>query len=179
MEKNYLFKSERLGFRNWLDSDIPAMIELNANPNVMEFFPSIPSPDKTKSFIKKMQNQFREKGFCYFAVDKLEDGAFIGFIGLSEQTYEADFTPCIDIGWRLKEQEWNKGFATEGAKKCLDFAFHTLKLDQIHSIAPVVNINSERVMKKIGMTKISTFEHPLLLEDERLKNCVVYQIKKS
>ena len=59
-----------------------------------------------------MQNQFAEKGFCYFAVDKLENSEFIGLICLSEQTFEADFTPCIDIGWRLASAEWNKGNAT-------------------------------------------------------------------
>jgi RimJ/RimL family protein N-acetyltransferase len=177
--KNYIFKSNRLGFRNWLPSDVDPMSEINAASKVMEFFPAIQSQTQTIEFIERMQNQFTEKGFCYFAVDKLEDETFIGFIGLSEQTFESDFTPCIDIGWRLSEKEWNKGFATEGAKRCLGFAFHELKLEKIKAICPKINFPSENVMKKIGMKKIAEFKHPKLLNDERLQDCVVYEIACS
>jgi RimJ/RimL family protein N-acetyltransferase len=171
---NYLFKSERLGFRNWLPEDITPMSEINADPRVMEFFPSIQSAAQTIEFIERMQNQFKEKGFCYFAVDKLENGEFIGFIGISEQTFEADFTPCIDIGWRLSSKEWNKGFATEGAKRCLEYAFDELNIETINSMCPKINWPSENVMKKIGMKKVSEFKHPKLLNDERLQDCVLY-----
>src|SRR5947207_3093976 len=120
----YVFQSGRLGFRNWLTEDIKIMAEINADKKVMEFFANTQSKKQTIEFVERMQNQFSKKGFCYFAVDKFENNEFIGFIGLSEQTFEADFTPCIDIGWRLKRSEWNKGYATEGAKQCLDFAFN-------------------------------------------------------
>jgi len=175
IDKQYLFKSERLGFRNWLESDIEMMTEINADKNVMEFFPGLASKDQTIDFIQKMQKQFTEKGFCYFAVDKLKNNKFIGFIGLSEKSFEAAFTPCIDIGWRLSNTEWNNGFATEGAKRCLEYAFDVLKLEKIYSIAPKINIKSERVMKKIGMEKVLEFEHPLLTNDERIRNCVLYE----
>jgi RimJ/RimL family protein N-acetyltransferase len=83
-----------------------------------------------------------------FRVDKLENNEFIGFIGLSEKSFEAEFTPCIDIGWRLSSEEWNKGYATEGAKRCLEYANEVLKLEKIVSIAPKINVKSERVMEK-------------------------------
>ena len=114
-----------------------------------------------------------------FAVDKLENGEFIGFIGLSEQTYEADFTPCIDIGWRIKRSEWNKGFATEGAKRCLDYALNDLKIKEIYSVAPKINTKSEHIMKKIGLKKQYEFEHPSLINNERLKICVLYKYDLS
>lgn len=175
-DQKYLFKSERLGFRNWLESDIELMSAINADEKVMEFFPAIASKDQTIEFIEKMQRQFTEKGFCYFAVDKLENNEFIGFIGLSEKLFEAEFTPCIDIGWRLSSEEWNKGYAGEGAKRCLEYANEVLKLEKIVSIAPKINVKSEKVMKKIGMEKVLEFEHPLLINDERLRDCVLYQI---
>lgn len=173
--KKYIFNSQRLGFRNWLPTDIDPMSEINADPLVMEFFPTLQSKEQTKEFIERMQNQFSEKGFCYFAVDKLEKGKFIGFIGISEQTFESDFTPCIDIGWRLSSKEWNKGFAAEGAKRCLEFAFQQLKLEKINAICPKANWRSESVMKKIGMKKEKEFIHPKLVEDERLRECVLYE----
>jgi RimJ/RimL family protein N-acetyltransferase len=176
LNPKYLFKSERLGFRNWLDSDIELMCKINADEKVMEFFPGIATKAQTAELIVKMQQQFKEKGFCYFAVDKLENNEFIGFIGLSEKSFEAEFTPCVDIGWRISREEWNKGYASEGAQRCLEYAKDVLKLEKIVSIAPKINVKSEWVMKKIGMEKVLEFEHPLLINDERLKDCVLYQI---
>ncbi len=175
----YLFKSERLGFRNWNSSDIEKLHELNSDKEVMEFFPSIPSKSQTSEFVVRMIKQFEAKGFCYFAVDELVENKFIGFIGLSEQTYEAEFTPCIDIGWRIKKEFWNKGYATEGAKKCIEYAFNQLKLEKLCSIAPIINQKSIAIMTKIGMKMQLEFEHPLLKNDSRLKSCVVYSIEND
>jgi RimJ/RimL family protein N-acetyltransferase len=154
------------------------MAAINADPVVMEFFPAIQSHEQTEKFVARMQQQLTDKGFCYFAVDKLESSEFIGFIGLSWQTYEAGFTPCIDIGWRLSRKEWNNGYATEGARKCISYALHELEIEKIYAIAPKINLRSERVMKKAGMGKIGEFIHPLLLADERLKDCIVYGITR-
>jgi RimJ/RimL family protein N-acetyltransferase len=179
-DKNtYLFTSERLGFRNWRDEDIALMCAINADPDVMEFFPSTQDEAMTRNLIGRMQQQFADKGYCYFAVDKLEDNQLIGFIGLSWQTYEAYFTPCVDIGWRLDKKAWNKGFATEGAKRCLSYAFDTLGLDKIYSVASAVNHKSIAVMKKIGMRKANNFVHPKLAGDERLRECAVYEIRRD
>ncbi len=177
MKKNYIFKSQRLGFRNWIDSDVEKMSKINSDKDVMAFFPNVQSENKTLNFINRMKKQYLEKRYCYFAVDKLIDGDFIGFIGLSEQTFKSDFTPCIDIGWRIDKNKWNNGFATEGALRCLEFASDELKLDHIYATAPKVNIKSELIMKKIGMNRIKTFNHPLLFQNNRLKECVLYRIK--
>lgn len=173
---DYLFTSERLGFRNWKTSDIDKMAEINANKQVMEFFPSTQTAEQTALFIERMQQLLARTGFCYFAVDALEDGKLIGFIGMAEQTFDAAFTPCIDIGWRLHPDVWGKGYATECAKACLEYAFHTLKLKKVYAMAPAINQKSIAVMQKIGMHYVTNFMHPLLLSDERLKDCVLYEI---
>lgn len=173
--KSYLFTSARLGFRMWLAPDLEELAAINADKAVMEFFPRLATKEETANFIQRMEKQWADKGFCYFAVDTLENNEFIGFIGLSEQTFEAAFTPCIDIGWRLSKTAWNQGFATEGAARCLEFAFHDLSLPKIVAVAPKINVRSEQVMKKIGMKKLGEFEHPLLGDCERLKDCVLYE----
>lgn len=173
---SYLFTSQRLGFRTWLHSDLPKMAAINADVDVMKYFPEIQSAKQTQQFIDRMQKLYSKKGFCYFAVELLERNELIGFIGLSEQNFEADFTPCVDIGWRLNKAYWAKGYATEGAKRVLQFAFSTLKLEQVVAIAPVINKGSEKVMQKIGMQKIKTFNHPLMVDIERLRECVLYEI---
>lgn len=176
---DYIFTSERLGFRNWLDTDLEKMAAINADSRVMEFFPSLVDREGTVSFIDRMKLQLAQKGYCYYAVDDLADQDFIGFIGLSTQTYEAPFTPCVDIGWRLKTDTWNKGLATEGAKRCLLYAFKNLGLKEVFAIAPVLNLRSERIMQKIGMQKLYEFVHPLLHNDDRLKNCNVYSLRSN
>lgn len=179
MKPQYLFTSARLGFREWQDDDIEPFAAINVDPEVMEFFPALQQLPHTMGFIQRMQAQYKDKGYCYYAVDTLEDGVFIGFIGISEQIFESDFTPCNDIGWRLKKAAWNKGYATEGAKRCLTYAFEDLKMDKISSIAPLANQRSWSVMEKIGMTRITEFLHPLLADDKRLERCVLYEMKKS
>lgn len=180
MQSQYLFRSERLGFRNWLPSDLDKMAAINADAEVMRFFPSTQSREQTEEFIQRMQRQFSEVGFCYFAVDDLDaqdsNDAFIGFIGLSKQMYEAPFTPCIDIGWRLRRDKWGQGLASEGAKTCLNYAFDILKIEKIYAVAPVINIPSERVMQKIGMSKVGTFLHPALASGSELHECLIYEI---
>ena len=120
-----------------------------------------------------------ENGFCYFAVEKLENQEFIGFIGLSEQLWESDFTPAIDIGWRLKASAHGNGFATEGAKRCLDFGFNDLAVKEIISVSPKVNLSSIKVMKKLGMKFIEEFNHPKLEQDKYLERCVLYKLENG
>ena len=179
MKPSYIFTSERLGFRNWEETDIPFLASINSDPKVMEFFPSIQNLQQSEAFVERMQNQFIKNGFCYFAVDELSTHKFIGFIGISEQNFESDFTPAIDIGWRLAQNAWGKGYATEGAKKCIEFAFTDIGLNKLISICPVINRKSEMVMTKLNMVKLAVFNHPLLKEFPHLENCVAYEINRN
>jgi RimJ/RimL family protein N-acetyltransferase len=146
------------------------------NTEVMAFFPELQNAERTAQMMARMQNMFAEKGYCYFAVDRLDGHDFIGFIGLCDQTFESDFTPCVDIGWRLSKNHWHQGFATEGAKKCIEYAFNQLRIHSIFSMASVINTKSIAVMKKLGMVEVKQFAHPKLLDDERLKDCILYEI---
>ncbi|OSY89410.1 GNAT family acetyltransferase [Tenacibaculum holothuriorum] len=173
--KNYIFTSERLGFRNWKNSDIDFLFELNSNKEVMKYFPSTQTKEQCEAFMNRMQNLYYKTKFCYFLVEELTTQKSIGFIGLSEQTYKADFNPSIDIGWRLHPDFWNKGYATEGAKASLLYGFQQLKLKEIVSVAPIINAPSISVMNKIGMEKVNEFNHPLLAEFPNLEKCVLYR----
>ncbi len=176
---SYFFTSKRLGFRGWREADILSLAEINADPQVMAFFPAIQNLQQTTDFVKRMQAQQASKGYCYFAVDRLDTNEFIGFIGLMDQSYEADFTPCVDIGWRLKSSAWNNGFASEGATRCLEYAFTKLALKRIYAVAPKINLRSEHIMQRIGMHKVKEFIHPMLRDDERLGQCILYEIDSA
>lgn len=175
----YLFTSARLGFRNWKEEHLLPMAQINADPAVMEFFPALRSEEDTRQFIQRMQYQLQQEGFCYYAVERLDTGACIGFTGLSIQDFEAAFTPCVDIGWRLAPEAWNMGFATEAARRCIRHGFTDLGLERIVAIAPSVNTRSVTVMRKAGMQPERTFSHPLLQDYPRLKECVLYSIRKE
>lgn len=170
----YLIKTERLGLRNWATNDLEPFFQMSQDKEVMEFFPKLLTHMECKSFIDRMQIHFQKFGFCYFAIDSLETGEFLGFTGMLNQNYKSNFTPCIDIGWRLKRSAWGYGYATEAAKSCLNFASEELRISEIYSIASVPNVSSIAIMKKIGMKYHSNFQHPALLDNDNLKNCEVY-----
>jgi RimJ/RimL family protein N-acetyltransferase len=172
----YLFQSARLGFRNWQAEDVPVMADFNADPEVMEFFPAPATLEQTAYFVVRMQQLFAERGHCFFPAFRLADDQLIGFIGLGYQDFAASFTPCADIGWRLGKAYWGQGYATEGAKRCLEYAFDELGLTNVKSIASVVNVKSIRVMEKIGMQKQLYFQHPKLVDYPRIVDCVCYEI---
>lgn len=175
---NYLFTSERLGFRPWTTDDLEPMAQLNADPEVMRYFPKSPDLEETREFIERMHKQYLENGFCYFVTELLTTGKFIGFIGLSSISFPARFTPCVDIGWRLLKEEWGKGYATEGARACLNFGFENHKLQRIFAVCPISNLASENVMKKIGMIKHSLFKHPHLSDFPLLEECYAYMVEQ-
>ena len=179
MNQRYIFKSDRLGFRNWTMDDLPEFAALNEDERVMEHFPKPLTHQETEAFINRLRKHFDDWGYTYYATEVLETGTLIGFIGLAYQTYEAEFTPAVDIGWRLKPSAWGKGYATEGAKRCLEFAFEILELEKIVAVFTANNKKSENVMKKIGMTRKGEFNHPALSEYPDLERCIWYEIERN
>ena len=176
LQKNYIIKTERLGLRNWLPSDEAPFSEMCADEVLMEHFPKTLSEEETISLIKILNDHFESFGYTYFAVDILKTGEFIGFAGLKNQTWESAYTPCVDLGYRLKKSAWGKGFATEAAKVCLTMASSKFNIDEVLSFTTDTNKASETVMKKIGMQYIGTVQHPLIVGDPRFEHCVVYKI---
>jgi RimJ/RimL family protein N-acetyltransferase len=177
-KSSYIFTSKRLGFRTWNANDLDEMAAISGDAQVMEFFPKPQDREFVKGFIERMQAEYAERGYCYYAVDILESGEFIGFLGLHMQEFESDFTPCVDIGWRLKASVWNRDYATEGALRCLEYAFEVLNLEEVYSMTPKLNIKSARIMQKSGMHYVKEFDLVLLKHDERLRTCVLYRVSK-
>ena len=176
---NHIFTSDRLGFRNYREDDLESMFAVSGDPEVMEHFPFTNTKEQTQGFIARMMKHFDEHQFCYFAVDRLDTMEMIGFIGLYTQDYLEGKEPFVDIGWRLAKSSWGVGFATEGSKACLQYAFDKLGMDTIYSVASTINVKSLRVMEKIGMEAEHEFKHPLLLSHPRIVNCIRYRIDKK
>ena len=177
MSKVYL-ETDRLIMRAWSKEDLLPFARLNANPKVMEHFPQSLSLEETQNMMASIENRFVKNGFSFFATELKATQQFIGFIGLNIPGYTTPFSPCVEIGWRLDEEFWNMGYATEGAKACLKWGFETLDLKEIVSFTATSNKTSERIMQKIGMTRdmAGDFAHPSLAPDHPLSQHVLYRI---
>jgi RimJ/RimL family protein N-acetyltransferase len=121
-------ETPRLRLRRWRDEDLEPFAALNADPEVMEHFPSTLSREETAGMVGHIERHFENYGYGFWAVELPGQAPFIGFIGLAVPTFETSFTPCVEIGWRLARPWWGQGFATEGARAALSYGFERLGL---------------------------------------------------
>lgn len=170
------FETQRLIFRDWKEQDLNEFREMNNDDRVMKYFPKTLTEEETDRFYKIIQDEFRNYGYGLYAVETKHNNGFIGFIGFHYANFKSQFTPCIEIGWRLKYEAWGNGFATEGARECLKYGFEKLKFNKIYSFTSKINLQSENVMKKIGMVKDMEFKHPSINVDNPLRKHVLYSI---
>ena len=173
--------TERLLLRQWRTEDRAPFAAMNADARVMEHFPALLSREESDARVDSIQRHLEERGFAQWAVEIPGVTPFAGFIGLSVPRFEAAFTPCVEVGWRLAAEYWGRGYATEGARAALAFGFEELGLEEILSWTVPDNERSRRVMEKIGMTHDpqDDFEHPLLPKGHRLRRHVLYRIAQS
>ncbi len=176
--KDYLFTSERIGFRTWEDSDQIPFGEMNRDPEVMEFMPSLLTQKESDKMVERIQTHFETFGFGLFAVELLAAEEFIGFVGFQQTRFEAAFAPCFEIGWRLTPKVWGKGIATEAGLRCVTYGFGELELEKICSFTALANKRAQRVIEKVGLMKIGEFDHPKLEEGNWLRKHVLYNIER-
>lgn len=175
-DKKYQFETERLGFRQWKEEDRIPFAKMNENTEVMKYFPNALTRKQSDEFIDKITNHFNEYGYGLWAVEIKSTKEFIGFIGFHNATFESYFTPCVEIGWRLDNKYWNKGYATEGAKACLKYGFNILGFKDIYSFTSQLNKPSIKVMNKIGLKKQGKFYHPKVDKNNVLRLHVLFKI---
>lgn len=169
------FETERLIARDYIASDYLPFSQLNADKEVMKYFPALLTTKESDALLDRNQKELTSLGYGLFAIEEKSTGEFIGFTGFHEATFEADFTPCIEIGWRLKKTVWNQGYATEAALGAIAYANEHTSIEEIYSFTATLNKPSEQVMKKIALTKIATFNHPALVNGDPLRPHVLYK----
>ena len=173
-------ETTRLILRAWNESDLNSMVAINQEPEVCKYLPAIGNRETTIALIQRITEHDNEHGFSLYAVELKSTHEMIGFLGLMTLSFEAHFTPAIEIGWRLSSQYWNKGYATEGAMAVLSHAFTELNLEELVSFTVVDNYASRRVMEKIGMqhNPADDFNHPKIPNDSPLSRHVLYRLSK-
>jgi len=173
-------RTARLRIRSWRDEDIEPHAAMNADPRVMEFFPSVMSPEESAAALARARARIAERGFSFWPVEVVGGASFIGMAGLSIPSFPAPFMPAVEIGWRLSKDAWGNGYATEAAFAALDHGFGPAGLDEIVSFTATTNLPSQRVMQKIGMThdEAGDFDNPRLPDGHRLQRHVLYRIAR-
>lgn len=172
-------RTARLLLRGWSDADRPAYAAINADPAVMATIGPLRSRAESDAMIDRIMASWERDGLGLWCVDL--DGECIGFTGLNIPAFEASFTPCVEVGWRLSSGQWGHGYAPEAARASLDFGFGERNLDEIVSFTAVINRKSRRVMEKLGMTRDAgaDFAHPRVPEGDPLRPHVLYRISSA
>jgi RimJ/RimL family protein N-acetyltransferase len=173
-------QTPRSCLRQWRATDLEPFAQMNRDPAVMEYFPAPLSREQSDAIVARTERLFRERGFGLWALELRGSGAFAGFVGLSVPRFEAHFTPCVEIGWRLAREHWGRGYATEAALAALDFGFGACGLVEIVSMAVATNSRSRRVMERLGMTREAAddFDHPQLSHGHPLRRHVLYRARR-
>lgn len=174
-----MIETDRLILRAWRDEDLDSMAAQNADPRVMQYFPSTRTRQQTADMMAAMNQSLDEHGFGFIACERKSDHAMIGLTGMAWLNFEADFGPVVEIGWRLGGAYWGQGYASEAALRWLDYGFQDRGLARIIAIAVVANRRSIGVMERIGMSRVvnGDFDHPLLPDGHALARHVRYEAR--
>jgi RimJ/RimL family protein N-acetyltransferase len=169
----------RLKLRQWSPADLAPFAALNADPEVMEFMPACLSGAASEAFAADARARLERDGFGLWAVEVRGGPPFIGCVGLAVPSFEAAFTPCVEISWRLARPAWGHGYASEAAGACLRFAFTQLALCEVLAFTVPANLRSRAVMQRLGMAEHGSFEHPRLPPGHALRHHLLYRLAQA
>ncbi|MDQ0466509.1 RimJ/RimL family protein N-acetyltransferase [Caulobacter ginsengisoli] len=172
-----MIKTERLILRNWREEDVEPFAAMGQDPEVMRHFPALLSHDESVATFHRARGKIADRGYGFWALERRSDGVFLGFTGIQDYSPDLPLTG-IEAGWRLARHAWGQGYASEAARAALAFAFETLNAPEVSAITATSNLQSQAVMRRIGMTARPEldFDHPSLAKDSPLLRHVVYAI---
>lgn len=172
-----MITTERLILRQWRRSDLEPWAAMNADPEVMRYFPATLSGEEAEAMIARAQAHIEEHGFGAWAMERRDDGAFLGFTGLMRLKDDNPLAPGVETGWRLARHAWGHGYASEAATASLKHGFEQLGLASIVAFTATTNLPSQAVMQRIGMARRADldFDHPSLPKGHALERHVVWE----
>lgn len=176
MRDDTVIETDRLILRRWREADRDPFAAMNADAEVMRYFPAVQSREESDTSADRFARHFIDRGFGPFALEHKQDGAFIGFTGFQLVEFACPVEGYIEIGWRLSRHHWRKGLAFEAASACLDWFWRKRSESRVVSFTAKINEPSWGLMRKLGMEARPEldFDHPKLDDDSPLKRHVVY-----
>lgn len=174
-------ETERLILRQWRDEDLEPFAAMSRDEEVMRWLGGVLTRERAQAYMDRAHDAFARLGMCRFAIERRDDGAFIGACGLMPSHEELPIPPFIDMGWRLSRDAWGHGYATEAAWAVLQDGFTRLDLSEIDCITAEINLRSRAVMERLGMTYdavLSGFPGPGHAEDDPMRPTVFYRMAR-
>ncbi len=171
-------ETERLVLRRWREPDLEPFAAMNADAEVMEFFPARLSRAESDALAARADDGFELNDYGLWALELRATGEFLGFTGLAPLPGGVGLDGGVEVGWRLARSFWGSGYATEAAQAALDFAFGALRLAEVSSITSVLNLRSQAVMSRLGMREVEHFEHPRVPEGSPLRPHVRWAVAR-
>lgn len=174
-------ETARLVLRAFEDRDREPFAGMNADPEVMRYFPTALTRKESDALLDRIAERWVTDRVGLWAVERREDGIFLGFAGLAIPRFHAHFTPCVEVGWRLVRAAWGHGYATEAATAALRYGFEVAGLEEIVSFTTVANERSRRVMDRVGMTHDAAddFDHPNLPPGHPQRAHTLYRLRAA
>ena len=172
-------RTDRLLMRRWRDSDREPFAALNGDAETMKFFPETLDRAASDALADRIEARFEQQGYGLWALEIADTGQFIGFAGLNPIPDGVPGSGGTEIGWRLARQAWHHGYATEAARAAVTVAFDGAGLPEIWSFTSVLNEPSAAVMRRIGMTEVSRFDHPRIPAGHPLRPHVLYHLRRD
>jgi RimJ/RimL family protein N-acetyltransferase len=176
-----MLRTERTILREWTDDDLEPFARLNADPEVMRWFPKTLTRAESDDMAARIRRSLADDGWGLWALEVPGVSSFCGFVGLNPVRFEVHFAPATEIGWRLDRPWWGRGYATESARAVVDFSFGDLGLDEIVSMTTTGNVRSRAVMERLGMTRdpADDFDHPYVPVGSPVRPHVLYRLRRD
>jgi RimJ/RimL family protein N-acetyltransferase len=179
LARDPLIRAARLILRPWRESDLAPFARQNSDPAVMRWLTGVLTSEESDAYVARAERHLSETGFCPWAVEVPGVSPFIGAVGLKRITFEAPFTPAVEVVWRLQHQYWGQGYATEAARAAIDDGFRRAGLQDIVAITALLNTASISVMQRLGMVPSIEFDHPNCEEGSPLRRHILYRLPRG
>lgn len=147
-----IFQTPRLTLRRFTEADAPLILSLNSDPEIVKYVhePTLKTVEQAGKILHDIILPQYKNNLGRWAIHVKDSNEFIGWCGLK---YRPEIDE-IDLGYRLVQKAWGKGFATEAAQHTLYYGLNDLEVKLITGRAHIENIASIKVLEKIGMDYI-------------------------
>jgi RimJ/RimL family protein N-acetyltransferase len=172
-------RGPRVILRPWrLPDDLDPLFAINGDPAAMRFFAGAMTRAESDEWGQRIAADCASRTYGFWALE-LPGAGLVGVVGIKPAPFEADFTPAIEIGWRIATARQRQGLAEEAARLALAYGFGPAGLEDIIAFTPPANEPSWRLMEKLGMARRGAFEHPRLAPGGALRRHLLYGMTRS
>lgn len=175
-----MIETARLRLRDWRESDKQAFFEGCATAAVMEYLGGPIDRPASDAIVDRQRTRVATHGYCFWPVERKDDGALLGCLGLKPGDEGTPIEGEVEIGWRLREDSWGRGYAREAAEASLAWAWTNLDCPRIVAVTVSPNRASWGLMERLGMVRTPAldFAHPKFAADDPLSPHVAYVLDR-